>query len=63
MKAHGKQPLFVITEQCAAMKQAIPIVFLVSKHRLCMWHITKKVPKKVNNIGRFIILYKLNVFY
>ncbi|KAJ9539438.1 hypothetical protein OSB04_032171 [Centaurea solstitialis] len=25
MKAHGRQPLFVITDQCPAMKQAIPM--------------------------------------
>ncbi|KAI3672518.1 hypothetical protein L6452_38607 [Arctium lappa] len=47
MKAHGQQPRFVITDQCAAMKQAIPIAFPNSKHRLCMWHITKKLSSKV----------------
>ncbi|XP_024959811.1 protein FAR1-RELATED SEQUENCE 5-like [Cynara cardunculus var. scolymus] len=47
MKAHGSQPQFVITDQCAAMKQAIPIVFPKSIHRLCMWHITKKVKEKI----------------
>ncbi|XP_024990644.1 protein FAR1-RELATED SEQUENCE 5-like [Cynara cardunculus var. scolymus] len=49
MKAHGSQPQFVITDQCAAMKQAIPIVFSKSTHRLCMWHITKKVKEKIRD--------------
>ncbi|KAI3697309.1 hypothetical protein L6452_30237 [Arctium lappa] len=45
---HGKQPVFIITDQCAAMRQAIPLVFTESKHRLCMWHIMNKVPGKVS---------------
>ncbi|KAI3667246.1 hypothetical protein L6452_42295 [Arctium lappa] len=49
MKAHGSQPKFVITNQCLGMKQAIPIVFPDAKHRLCMWHITKKFPDKVKS--------------
>ncbi|XP_024974817.1 protein FAR1-RELATED SEQUENCE 5-like [Cynara cardunculus var. scolymus] len=48
LKCHEKQPLFVITDQCSAMKQAIPMVFMEAKHRLCMWHIMKKVPSKVS---------------
>ena len=47
IKAHGKQPLYVVTDQCPAMKHAVPQVFTESKHRLCMWHIMKKLPKKV----------------
>ncbi|XP_024965434.1 protein FAR1-RELATED SEQUENCE 5-like [Cynara cardunculus var. scolymus] len=47
MKAHGSQPQFVITDQCVVMKQAIPIVFPEATHRLCMWHITKKVKEKI----------------
>ncbi|XP_024996779.1 protein FAR1-RELATED SEQUENCE 5-like [Cynara cardunculus var. scolymus] len=34
LKCHDKQPLFVITDQCSAMKQAIPMVFTEAKHRL-----------------------------
>ncbi|XP_024974842.1 protein FAR1-RELATED SEQUENCE 5-like [Cynara cardunculus var. scolymus] len=48
MKAHGTQPKFVITDQCATMKQTIPIVFPEATHRLCMWHITKKVKEKMS---------------
>ncbi|KAI3718485.1 hypothetical protein L6452_19359 [Arctium lappa] len=48
LSCHGKQPVFVITDQCAAVRQAIPLVFPESKHRLCMWHIMDKVPSKVS---------------
>ncbi|KAI3720290.1 hypothetical protein L6452_21205 [Arctium lappa] len=48
LSCHGKQPVFVITDQCAAMRQAIPLVFTESRHRLCMWHIMNKVPNKVS---------------
>ncbi|KAI3733844.1 hypothetical protein L6452_13301 [Arctium lappa] len=43
-----KQPTVVITDQCSAMKQAVPFVLTESRHRLCMWHIMKKVPSKVS---------------
>ncbi|XP_024963431.1 protein FAR1-RELATED SEQUENCE 5-like [Cynara cardunculus var. scolymus] len=48
LKCHDKQPVFVITDQCSAMKQAVPLVFTEANHRLCMWHIMKKVPSKVS---------------
>jgi len=47
LKCHGSTPSFVITDQCPAMKQAIPIVFPSSVHRLCMWHIMKNVKARV----------------
>ncbi|KAJ9550849.1 hypothetical protein OSB04_014894 [Centaurea solstitialis] len=46
LRAHGKAPLLVLTDQCLAMKQAIAAVFPNSRHRLCMWHIMDKLPKK-----------------
>ena len=48
LKAHGnKHPVLVLTDQDASLKQAVESVFSNSKHRLCMWHIMKKLPKKV----------------
>ncbi|XP_057249928.1 protein FAR-RED IMPAIRED RESPONSE 1-like [Beta vulgaris subsp. vulgaris] len=48
LKAMGNcQPTCLITDQDAAMKQAIEKVFSKTIHRLCMWHIMKKVPVKV----------------
>ncbi|KAL2938997.1 Protein FAR1-RELATED SEQUENCE 5 [Bienertia sinuspersici] len=42
-------PTCLITDQDPAMKIAIERVFdsLRTRHRLCMWYITKKVPEKV----------------
>ncbi|KAJ9547566.1 hypothetical protein OSB04_020109 [Centaurea solstitialis] len=47
LKFHGTAPTFVITDQCPLMKHAILIVFPNIVHRLCMWHITKKVKSKI----------------
>ncbi|KAJ3683248.1 hypothetical protein LUZ60_013475 [Juncus effusus] len=43
----GKPPQAVITDQCAAMGAAIANVFPSARHRLCLWHIMKKLPTKV----------------
>nr|KAJ0207109.1 hypothetical protein LSAT_V11C500294630 [Lactuca sativa] len=45
LKAHGKEPTLVSTDQDAAIKQVVENVFPNSKHRLCMWHIMKKLKK------------------
>lgn len=47
LKTHKKQPKLVLTDQDAAVKQAVRAVFDQSIHRLCMWHIVKKIPLKV----------------
>ncbi|KAK9062640.1 hypothetical protein SSX86_019828 [Deinandra increscens subsp. villosa] len=47
LKAHGTQPKLVLTDQDAAMRQAILKVFNESEHRLCMWHIMYKLPHKI----------------
>lgn len=36
--------------QDAAMAKAIAKVFPSSRHRLCMWHITKKFPEKLSHV-------------
>ncbi|XP_076890054.1 protein FAR1-RELATED SEQUENCE 5-like [Bidens hawaiensis] len=40
-------PKVVVTDQDPAMKQAIASIFLNTRHRLCMWHIMKKLADKV----------------
>ncbi|GJY99845.1 FAR1-related sequence 5-like protein [Tanacetum coccineum] len=46
-----KEPTMIVTDQDGAMKRAIEAVFTKSKHRLCMWHITQKIPaKRLHNI-------------
>nr|GEX34312.1 hypothetical protein [Tanacetum cinerariifolium] len=47
MKAFGKAPNIVVTDQDEAMRNAIEAEFGGSKHRLCMWHITQKLPAKI----------------
>ncbi|XP_021985316.1 protein FAR1-RELATED SEQUENCE 5-like [Helianthus annuus] len=47
LDAHNKQPTLVLTDQDPAMRQAVAAVFDRSLHRLCMWHIMKKLPAKV----------------
>ncbi|XP_076957212.1 protein FAR1-RELATED SEQUENCE 5-like [Bidens hawaiensis] len=37
----------VLTDQDAAMKQAVSSVLTESTHRLCMWHVTNKIPVKL----------------
>nr|GFA09512.1 hypothetical protein [Tanacetum cinerariifolium] len=47
MKAFGKAPSIVVTDQDGAMRNAIKAEFGGFKHRLCMWHITQKIPAKL----------------
>ncbi|KAK1393858.1 hypothetical protein POM88_012914 [Heracleum sosnowskyi] len=53
----GRNPVVIVTDQCAAMKVAIRDTFVAvngglvaSKHRLCMWHIMEKFPMKLGNL-------------
>ncbi|GKA56418.1 FAR1-related sequence 5-like protein [Tanacetum coccineum] len=48
IKAFGKAPSIVVTDQDGAMRNAIEAEFGGSKHRLCMWHITQKLPAKTD---------------
>ncbi|XP_020266397.1 protein FAR1-RELATED SEQUENCE 5-like [Asparagus officinalis] len=47
MKCMIHEPKCIVTDQCPAMKQAIPTVFREAHHRLCMWHIMKKFNQKL----------------
>ncbi|GKE81782.1 FAR1-related sequence 5-like protein, partial [Tanacetum coccineum] len=47
MKAFRKSPSIIVTDQDGAMRNAIKSEFGGSKHRLCMWHITQKIPAKI----------------
>ncbi|XP_076917320.1 protein FAR-RED IMPAIRED RESPONSE 1-like [Bidens hawaiensis] len=46
LKSFGSAPKVVVTDKDPAMKQAIAFVFPNTRHRLCMWHIMKKVADK-----------------
>ncbi|XP_022841930.1 protein FAR1-RELATED SEQUENCE 5-like [Olea europaea var. sylvestris] len=43
---HYHAPHGIITDQDRAMQNAIQVVFPNTKHRLCLWHILKKLPEK-----------------
>nr|XP_043635986.1 protein FAR1-RELATED SEQUENCE 6-like [Erigeron canadensis] len=47
MRSFNKEPTMVVTDQDKSMEIAIKNVFKTAKHRLCMWHITQKLPTKV----------------
>ena len=57
LNSFGKQPKVVVTDQDPAMKQAIEAVFDKSRHRLCIWHIMKKLADKVR------LNYNLRYYY
>lgn len=46
----GKQPMCLVTDQDPAMKIAIDKVFNLAKHRLCAWHIMKKMTDKLGKV-------------
>nr|GEW21433.1 protein FAR1-related sequence 5-like [Tanacetum cinerariifolium] len=47
LKVHQKQPTLALTDQDVALRNAVVTMFPESKHGLCMWHITQKLPGKV----------------
>ncbi|XP_022014087.1 protein FAR1-RELATED SEQUENCE 5-like [Helianthus annuus] len=46
MKAYHTEPRLILSDQDPSMKQVIQQVFTTARHRLCMWHIMKKLPTK-----------------
>ncbi|GJU30473.1 FAR1-related sequence 5-like protein [Tanacetum coccineum] len=49
LKVHRKQPQLALTDQDAALRNVVVKMFPDSKHRLCMWHITQKLPGKISS--------------
>jgi hypothetical protein len=49
----GKAPIGIVTDQCKAMQSAIELVFPTTRHRWCLWHIMKKIPKKLNGCSEY----------
>ncbi|KAJ0266925.1 MULE transposase domain-containing protein [Hirschfeldia incana] len=45
-----KQPKTILTDQCAAMTNAIMKVFPETKHRLCVWHIYTNAAKNLSRV-------------
>jgi hypothetical protein len=44
----GKEPRLMITDEDASMRVAMKFVLATTIHRLCMWHIMKKLPEKIS---------------
>jgi hypothetical protein len=42
----GKEPRLMITDEDSSMREAMKFVLATTIHRLCMWHIMKKLPEK-----------------
>ncbi|KAH7685558.1 FHY3/FAR1 family protein [Dioscorea alata] len=55
----GKAPNAIITDQCMAIQGAIRTVFPNSHHRLCLWHIMKKVPEKLGGLTHYKAIKKI----
>ncbi|XP_027915011.1 protein FAR1-RELATED SEQUENCE 5-like [Vigna unguiculata] len=47
------EPDGIVTDQCKAMMNTIKVVFPNTKHRWCLWHIMKKVPKKLQGYTNY----------
>ncbi|KAG6536374.1 hypothetical protein ZIOFF_001428 [Zingiber officinale] len=54
----GRAPKAIITDQCRAMAIAIEEIFLDSHHRLCLWHIMKKLPAKLGGHAQYKLIKK-----
>ncbi|XP_042409875.1 protein FAR-RED IMPAIRED RESPONSE 1-like [Zingiber officinale] len=52
----GRAPRAIITDQCKAMEIAIVEVFPDSHHRLCLWHIMKKLPTKFSSHANYKLI-------
>ncbi|XP_018487978.2 protein FAR1-RELATED SEQUENCE 5-like [Raphanus sativus] len=46
----GKQPQTILTDQCAAIANAIGKVFPETKYRLCVWHIYQNAAKRLSRV-------------
>ncbi|XP_076925604.1 protein FAR1-RELATED SEQUENCE 5-like [Bidens hawaiensis] len=53
LDSFGIAPKVVVTDQDPAMKQAISLVLPNSRHRLCIWHIMKKLADKLSLVEFF----------
>lgn len=48
---YPQEPCYIVTDQGVAMKQTVEGVFKTARHRLCMWHIMKKLPNKLGSVN------------
>ncbi|KAH7685830.1 FHY3/FAR1 family protein [Dioscorea alata] len=55
----GKVPIAILTDQCMAIQGAVRMFFSNSHHRLCLWHIMKKVPEKLGGLNKYKAIKKI----
>ncbi|RYR34243.1 hypothetical protein Ahy_A10g048997 [Arachis hypogaea] len=53
VKCMEKIPYGILTDQCGAMAIAIQNVLPNTRHRLWIWHITKKILQKLGRLSRY----------
>nr|XP_029152392.1 protein FAR-RED IMPAIRED RESPONSE 1-like [Arachis hypogaea] len=49
----GKLPIGILMDQCKAMRNAIEKSLPMTRHRWCIWHITKKISEKLGACKQF----------
>lgn len=54
----GKLPNAVITDHCKAIQGAVAEVFVGVRHRLCLYHVMKKLPEKLRGFATYIGIKK-----
>ncbi|XP_057512798.1 protein FAR1-RELATED SEQUENCE 6-like [Actinidia eriantha] len=61
----GHSPKAIVTDQCKAIQAAVAEVFPEAKHRLCLWHILKKLPMKLGGLAEYRAIKKTlkNIVY
>ncbi|XP_025628671.1 protein FAR1-RELATED SEQUENCE 6-like [Arachis hypogaea] len=57
VKCMGTAPQRIITNQCQSIFHAIKNTLPDTRHRWCIWHITKKLPQKLGGYHRYRDLY------
>jgi transposase-like protein len=55
-----KAPIGIVTDQCGAICGAVSEVLPNTRHRLCLWHIMKKLPEKLIGVPHHTeVIYKI----
>lgn len=49
----GKPPTAMVTDHCKAIQGAVAEVFLGVRHRLCLYHIMRRVPEKLREFSAY----------
>ncbi|PKA63437.1 Protein FAR1-like sequence 6 [Apostasia shenzhenica] len=49
----GTYPSAIITDQCKAIQEAVAEVFPGSRHRLCLWHIMKRIQESLGAYAEY----------